>query len=160
MPTLTADTPTDTHKHARAPHAPADGARASEGVVRAVLAEKHDDHVVLSVPGTDYRVRLVIEGPIPHEVGKRIRGVVRAQARRIDVVTTGGRFVEPVYGRPRRIQGKIIAIDPAEDTVTVEAHTNLPIVCRTNGQQRATQFKVGQLVSFDAQPGAAFAPVG
>ena len=127
-------------------------------IARAVLAESHDDHVILSVPGTDYRIRLVVDARIPHEVGKRIRGVIRAQARRIDVVQTGGRFVEPVYGRPRRVQGTICAIDPAEDTVAVLVHQNVPIVCRTNGQQRATAFRVGQLVSFDAQPGATFTP--
>ncbi|TVQ59171.1 MAG: hypothetical protein EA379_11790 [Phycisphaerales bacterium] len=138
---------------------PTPDAKQNPIVARCVLAEKHDDHVILSVPGTDYRMRLVIDGPIPHEAGKRIRGVIRAQARRIDVVNTGGRYVEPVYGRPRRIQGTVCAIDPGDDTVCVQVHQHLPIVCRTNGHQRATEFRVGQFVSFDAQPGATFTPV-
>ncbi len=129
-------------------------------VARAVLLETADGHIVLGVRDTDYRIHLVPTAPVSTEVGKRVRGVIRAQARRIDVTQTGGRFVEPVYGRPRRIQGLIVAVDPGADTVTVQVHSDVPIVCKTNGQQRAAEFKVGQFVGFDVAPGATFTPAG
>lgn len=125
-------------------------------VARAVLAEAATDMVTLAVADSDYRVHLVPTAPVTAEVGKRIRGVVRAQARRIDITQTGGRFIEPVYGRPRRIQGTIVAVDPGADTVTVQVHDGFPIVCKTNGQQRAAEFKEGQFVGFDVAPGATF----
>ena len=44
-----------------------------------------------------------------------------AEAKRIDVVTTGGRYVEPVYGRPRRVQGTVIAIEDGAVVVNAGA---------------------------------------
>ncbi|MGD9691653.1 MAG: hypothetical protein AB7G17_02295 [Phycisphaerales bacterium] len=126
---------------------------------RATLAESANDHVVLAIPSTDYRIRLTVDAQPDNEVGKRIRGLVRAQARRIDVVSTGGRYIEPVYGRPRRIQGTILSVDAAADTVTIAPHDAFPFVCRTSESQRAAQFKPGQFVACDLVTAAAFTPV-
>lgn len=131
---------------------------ADVSTARGVLGSATAEQVVLEVPGTDYRLHLVPTEPVSSPIGKKVRGVIRAQARRIDVVKTGGRFVEPVYGRPRRIQGTVVAVDPAADTVTVVVYTGVPIVCKTNGLQRASEFREGMLVSFDAAPGATFTP--
>lgn len=136
----------------------AHGTDAPASLARGVLAERHEDHIIFAVPGTDYLIRLATALPVAGEVGKRIRGVIRVQARRIDEVMTGGRYVEPVYGRPRRIQGSVVAVDAHDDTVTVQVHDAVPIVCKTDGAQRASQFRVGQFVSLDAVPGATFTP--
>lgn len=125
---------------------------------RAVLHDANDDTVVLAVPGTDYLLRLSVYKAPSTPIGKRILGTVRAQARRIDVVRTGGRYIEPVYGPPRRIQGEIVAVDPANQTITV--HAGVPVVCKTDGRQRADAFKVGDFVAFDVLPGASFTPMG
>lgn len=127
-------------------------------LIRAVLAEAGPSHVVLSLPSSDYRVQLDVQTPVSTTPGKRIVGGARAQARRIDVVSTGGRFIDPVYGRPRRIQGTILAVDVAADTVTICPHDAFPVVCRTNEEQRAAQFKPGQLVACDLAPGGVFTP--
>ncbi len=132
-------------------------------IARGELAEERDGSIVLAVPGTDYRVSLLVGTPINAAendlLNRKVRGVIRAQARRIDVVKTGGRFIEPIYGRPRRVQGVIVATDPAADTVTVQAHESLPIVCKTNGAQHAADFKIGQFVAFDIAAGATFSRV-
>lgn len=124
---------------------------------RAILAESAEDRVVLTIPGTDYQIHLLVYQRPSTPIGKRIIGTIRAAARRVDVVRTGGRYVEPVYGRPRRIQGEIIAIDGADNSITVDA--GMPIVCKVgDARQRADQFKVGDFVSFDALPGSSFTP--
>lgn len=125
-------------------------------VTRAVLAEKGPGFVVLTIPGTDYRLRLETTGTIGNAVGKRVLGVVRAQARRIDVVHTGGRYFEPLYGRPRRVQGTVERIDTNADTVSVRVHESVVFVCTTNERQRAGEFTPGDLVSMDVEPGARF----
>lgn len=130
----------------------------AEALARGILAEKSPGHMTLAVPDSSYAIHLVTEGEIAGEVGRKIRGVIRAQARRIDKVKTGGRYLEPVIGRPRRVQGLVIATDPAEDTVTVRVHDAIAIICRTDGQQRAAQFEVGDFVSFDVLRGATFEP--
>jgi hypothetical protein len=111
-------------------------------------------HIVVSIPNTSYRLHLLPSTPITSELGKRIIGTIRAKARRIDSVQTGGRYVEPVFGRPRRIQGSVLSI--SGDAVVVDA--TMPIhVTPTDPRQKATDFAPGQFVSFDALGGATFA---
>ncbi len=58
-----------------------------------------------------------------------------------------------MYGRPRRVQGSVIAIDG--NSIVVNA--GVPVhVEPTDPRQTAASFEVGQFVSFDALDGATF----
>lgn len=112
-------------------------------------------HIVLSVPNTSYELHLVPTAPIGTPTGKRLIGKISVKARRIDVVDTGGQYVEPVLGRPRRLQGTVIGI--RDGAVVVDA--GVPVhATPTDPRQSPDQFQPGQLVSFDAEPGATFTP--
>jgi len=111
------------------------------------------DSIVFGVPNTSYQMHLVPTSPISVAVGKRLIGTIRVQARRIDVVGTGGQFVEPVFGRPRRVQGTVVRVEGG--AVVVDA--GVPIhALPMDARQKAEQFEVGQMVSFDAVAGATF----
>jgi hypothetical protein len=120
--------------------------------------------IVFHVPGSQYQIHLRQEGTVTGQVGKRIVGVIHASARRIDVTSQGGRFIEPVIGRPRRIQGTVVAHDNTANTITVNCAGSvavdggdLPIVCKlTDPRQKPDQFPVGTLVGFDVLDGATF----
>lgn len=129
-------------------------ATASSPIATGVLAEKSPEKLVLAVPGTDYRIQLVPKGSIDAQVNDRISGVIRAQAQRVDVHQAGGRYIEPVFGRPRRVQGRIIGGDVKANTITVLAC--VPVTAALCPQQQTGQFALGQMVSFDVQPGASF----
>ncbi len=111
--------------------------------------------VTLTFLNTNYEMHLAPSGPIATPRGKRIIGFIRAKARRVDVVDTGGRYVEPVIGRPRRVQGSIIAINDGRRSIVVDA--GVPIECELmDERQKASDFSVGQFVSFDVMEGATF----
>jgi hypothetical protein len=111
-------------------------------------------HVVLTFPNTSYQMHLVPDGEVTGEVGKRIVGTIRASARRVDECRSGGRYVEPVYGRPRRVQGMVRAIE--DDAIVVDA--GVPIRCTlTDARQKPGDFEVGDFVTFDVLDGATFA---
>jgi hypothetical protein len=127
-------------------------ARGTLGAVVAPTSTK-PGHIVFCVPNTSYEMHLIPTGEILAGIGKRLIGTIRAQARRIDIVETGGQYVEPVIGRPRRIQGTVIRVEAG--SVVVDA--GVPIHCKpTDSRQAADQFKNGQFVSFDALDGATF----
>ncbi|MEM1353686.1 MAG: hypothetical protein AAGC44_15145 [Planctomycetota bacterium] len=113
--------------------------------------------LVLKLPGTDYRLHLVPAEGSAFGVGQRVTGVVRAHAQRMDVVPAGGRYVEPVFGRPRRVQGRVTGGSVQRDEVYVKAGPGL--VIQPMAPQRAGDFAVGQMVSFDVKRGATFTPV-
>lgn len=132
-------------------------------VARGKLAERiaatatKPEFVVLTFANTSYRLHLEPKGAIDVDLGKRVEGVIRAEARRVDKVGSGGRYVEPVFGRPRRVQGSVVATDASANTVTVNA--GVPIVCTlTDGRQRADDFELADFVSFDVLRGATFTP--
>lgn len=140
---------------------PAPTSRLAPAIARGILLEHRPatattpELVVLGFHNTNYRVHLRPIGPIEAEIGKRILGTIRAEAKRVDVCETGGRYVEPVYGRPRRVQGTVAETDAAANTITVNA--GLPLLCRlADARNQATQFEPGDVVTFDVMPGATF----
>lgn len=113
--------------------------------------------VTLLVPGTSYELHLLAPVRPTTPVGRRTIGTIHAEALRVDVVGTGGRYVEPVVGPPQRIQGMVVATDEGENTIVVDA--GVPIHCRlTDPRQRAADFAPGQMVSFDVREGAWYEP--
>jgi hypothetical protein len=111
--------------------------------------------VRLAFANTQYDLHLAPLGPVQCEVGKRILGTIRGEARRVDIVTTGGRYMEPVIGRPRRVQGTVVAIDAASNTLVVDAGAPVHLTLTAPGQ-KAEKFSVGALVSCDVMDGATF----
>lgn len=131
----------------------------ARGVLAAVVepTATRPGYIRLTVPDTSYELHLRPAGAISTPVGKRIVGRIDAQARRIDTVKTGGRYIEPVAGRPRRVQGHVVAVDAASNTITINA--GVPIRCALgDARQQASQFEVGQFVSGDVLDGATFSP--
>lgn len=140
---------------------PAPTSKVEPGVARGVLEAFHPSsqgapaHVVISFPNTNYQTHLVAVGPITAEPGKRIMGVIRAKARRVDIVETGGKYIEPVYGRPRRVQGRVLAAPTARGCIVVDA--GVPMHCElTDMRQAPGDFAPGVLVSFDVLDGSTF----
>lgn len=145
--------------------------------LRAVLSEIVDAtatkaaYIVVSIPGSSYQLHLKPTGPITGGVGKRLAGTVACDARRCDVIATGGRYVEPVIGRPRRVQGTVVAADPGAGRIVVDAggaaipgvEWGLPIHVRLTDPRNLEALKrggyqPGTMVSFDALEGATFTP--
>lgn len=111
--------------------------------------------VTLEIPTSNYRLHLIPTSPVSVAAGKRLIGVVSVQARRVDETRTGGRFIEPVYGRPRRVQGNIVAVDEGSNTIVVNA--GIPVhVKLTDPRQNAADFAVGQFVGMDVLDGGTF----
>ncbi|MCC7203788.1 MAG: hypothetical protein IT441_01815 [Phycisphaeraceae bacterium] len=124
-------------------------------LVRGRLEGQAAGMIELALPGTDYRLSLATSGEVKADAVGQVSGRVRARARRVDVIRAGGRYVEPVFGRPRRLQGSVVAVDAGVNTITV--YCGCPFICElTSPGQRAEKFEVGQMVSFDVERGARF----
>jgi hypothetical protein len=140
---------------------PAPTSKIDPALARGVLEETVPEtatspgYVVISFPNTSYRTHLVPTSPVTTAPGKRILGAIRCRARRIDRVKTGGRYLEPVYGRPRRVQGAVISVEGG--ALVVDA--SVPVHVEPTGPgQNAADFQPGDFVSFDALDGATFTP--
>lgn len=108
-----------------------------------------DGIITLRVPGSNYANSFAIAGDLPATVapGARVRGTIVAPAWKVDSVELGGNYVEPLFGRPRRMQGTILAVNAATNELTVqvgyEATVKLP------EGAKAGDYKPGQRVGWD-----------
>ena len=129
-------------------------------LARGTLESLTDQELVLAVPHTEYRLHLaptVPAGEFNKYVGKRIRGVIEATALRIHTARGGGRFIEPIWGAPRIIAGKVCSVDEAKRRVLVDA--GVPMWVTAPQGQDLSELHEGLLVNFYVQSGTSFRPV-
>ena len=125
-------------------------------VCRAVLESKSDDLVVLTIPGTSYRLHFKPGARITKEPGKRIIGTISGKALRIHAAAAGGKFIEPIYGHPRIVQGTVVAIDTTANRLLIDMVVPVWLVV-PNGQT-TNEFSVGQMVNMYVESGMTFTP--
>jgi hypothetical protein len=118
-------------------------------------------YVVLTVPNTDYRIHLrpFHDDLTPFEgrVGHAVIGIIRVDAKRLDLCGAGGRYVEPVLGRPRRVQGMVRSVLKPENVVVLGCANGLSIrLTPTAPGQTAAQFNEGDFLTCGVLDGATF----
>mgnify|MGYP001251355277 CR=1 FL=1 len=114
------------------------------------------DSVVLAPTGTNYELHLRVpsdryDGP----VGTPIECAIRVQARKVYTVASGGNFIQPIFGPPRILQGRVLAIEDGRIVV----HAGVPIVVDLPADPHAIDLNrgpitVGSMVNVVALPGA------
>ena len=131
----------------------------TQDLARGVLDTLDGDMLVLAVPGTEYKLHLVPTVPadrLTTPQGKRIKGTIQAKALRMHTALAGGRFIEPVWGAPRIVQGAVVAIDEPAQRVLIDV--SIPMWVTVADGQRASNFHPGELVNFYVQSGTSFTP--
>lgn len=92
-------------------------------LARGRIVQLLDRAIVFHPTGTNYRMHLALgdehyTGPVNELISCRIR----AKARKIITVPSGGLFVTPIFGSPRIIQGRVRYLDAG--ALVVHAGTN------------------------------------
>jgi len=124
-----------------------------------------EDSVTLGVHGTDYLVMLtpsVAPADFPEPASRRnrrIRGTVEGKALKMHRADAGGRFIEPVHGQPRIVQGTVSRVDAANDRLLMDIVVPMWITVETAVTgQRASDFQSGDLLNFYLESGTRFVP--
>lgn len=145
--------------HSSTPAAPHASPDQIDDLCRVRMGGVRGDLVELLLPGTDYRLSLQLSGDpsLLPEPGKRLRGVISGKALRMHRAAAGGRFIEPVMGHPRIVQGTVMAIDPAANRML--ADVVVPMWLTLEAAQPVQEFATGDLVNFYCESGMRFTPV-
>ena len=112
-----------------------------------IINQVTDDQVTVVVPGTNYRSTFKYAGAAPLQVGQRVNAVVHAPTRKIEVVSDGGNYVEPLFGRPRRMQGRVVEQHATTSELLVQA--GYPVRVKLPHGQTVADFPVGSRVGWD-----------
>ena len=124
-----------------------------------------EEGVVIGVHGTDYRLELdstvePAEFPAPRsQRNRRIHGVIEARALKLHRASAGGRFIEPVHGRPRIVQGTVYEVDLARDRLLMDVVVPMWVTVETAVTgQAASEFRQGDLLNFYVESDISFTP--
>lgn len=115
--------------------------------------------VRVSLPNMAYRVELVLDGDaaaLAGKGGKRVSGTVRGKAQRAWHATAGGCFIEPVWGAPRIVQGRVLAVDVQANAVLLDLV--FPAWVTLEASQNAGSFQTGDMLNFYVESGMTFTP--
>jgi len=105
--------------------------------------------VTLRTPNNNYRTsfKLPQGAKAVGETGDVVYGKIHAPAWKAEAVSAGGNYVEPLYGRPRRMVGTVLAINQGTNELTVK--TPYEVIVKLPGKYRAQDFEVGSRVGWD-----------
>ncbi|MGA3067201.1 MAG: hypothetical protein ABSF29_10175 [Tepidisphaeraceae bacterium] len=115
------------------------------------------DGVIFAPTNTNYLLNLQTLAPYTGPVNQPIAAFIRAKARKIYTVPSGGGFVAPIFGPPRTIQGRAVYVD--DSTVVIRAGVTVIVEIPTSdsGIDLAVgPVAVGSLVNAVALPGVTF----
>jgi len=141
--------------------APANAARDTCSLVlESVRADTGE--IELGVPGTEYRLflRCAVDPATlrPAGPGRRVRGSIHGQALKLFRAHAGGRFIEPLWGHPRIVQGTVVDADAAANRLLVDMV--VPAWLSLEPGQTVSEFPRGTLVNMYLASGLEFRPVG
>lgn len=112
-----------------------------------IVERIENDLVTLKTPNANYRNTFKCSSAADLIVGKRVAGSVHAPARKIEAVSQGGNYVEPLFGRPRRMQGLVLRQNAMDNSLIVR--TAYETTVRLPPQQQASDYPMGSRVGWD-----------
>lgn len=112
-----------------------------------IVESVQDGTVTLKTPNNNYRNSFKLPNGLSLAAGQRVTGEIHAPAWKVDRVDFGGNYVEPLLGRPRRMQGTILAVNTATNELTVQ--TGYEVTVKLPAQYQAANFAVGTRVGWD-----------
>src|SRR6185503_18829717 len=140
-------------------------ATASDFPARGKVVSVHDNAVVFAPSNTNYQLRLERQGGGPDapavQMNVVLDAILRVTARKIWTVPSGGNFIDPIYGPPRKVQGRIRYLD--EEQMVVQA--GAPVLVKLPQDPEAFDLVrgplvVGGLVNVAALPSATIEILG
>lgn len=121
---------------------------------RGKVTQATEGRVVFAPAGTNYELHLqapAFTGPID----VLLEGIVRAKARKVWTVPSGGNFISPIFGTPRTIQGRIRWMDQRSMVVQAGCPIHIEFPAENTGYDLANgPLSVGAMVNVVVQPGA------
>ena len=123
---------------------------------RGKIIEVRDRIVVFQPSATTYQLHLEFTGDgAPQTSAQPIDCLIRVDARKVYTVPSGGNFIQPIFGPPRIIQGRVKYADDR----TLVVHAGAPIICQLPAAESAIdlsegKIRVGHMANVVALPGA------
>ena len=132
----------------------------SDFAVRGKVSEVKDAAVVFVPADTNYALHLQTASPYTGPLQQTISATIRAKAKKVYTVPSGGGFLSPLLGPPRTIQGRALHVE--NGWVVIRAGVSVVVELPTADDALDLQegpIAVGSIINVVAEPGATMAVV-
>jgi len=124
---------------------------------RGKVVEAKDSLVVFQPSDTNYQLHLQTARPYTGPIGQPIDARLRAKARKVYTVPSGGGFISPIFGSPRTLQGRALYVEDRQIVI----RAGVPISVDLPQPEDAIDLddgpiKVGAIINVAALPGMTF----
>jgi hypothetical protein len=126
-------------------------------LARGKVVEANDARVVFTPLETNYRLHLQTNQRYAGPLNQIIEARIRAKARKVYTVPSGGGFISPIFGSPRTIQGRALLVEDRQ--IVLRAGFPIAVDLPQNDDAvdlDAGPISVGAIVNVVALPGATF----
>ncbi|MGA2442394.1 MAG: hypothetical protein ABSH08_15680 [Tepidisphaeraceae bacterium] len=126
-------------------------------LARGKVVEAKDSIVVFQPADTNYQIHLQTARPYTGPIGQLIDARIRAKARKVYTVPSGGGFISPIFGSPRTLQGRALHVEDRQIIIRagVAISVELPQP-ETAVDLSAGPIAVGSMINVAALPGTTF----
>ena len=126
-------------------------------LARGKVTSAKDSSIVFEPLNTNYQLHLQVSKPYTGPIGQLIDARIRAKAKKVYTVPSGGGFISPLFGPPKTVQGRALHV---EDKVIV-LRAGVPISIELPQSDDAVDLSegvlsVGSIVNAITLPGATF----
>lgn len=119
------------------------------------IIEVNDDSVVFAPAGTSYELLLKAPQRYAGATNTPVEVVIRARARKVWTVPSGGNFIVPIKGSPRIIQGRVTHADEKQLVVRAGATFLIELPSAEHAVDLPSgPITLGNMVNVTALPGA------
>ena len=127
-------------------------------VTKGRVVASNGSTVVFKPANTTYELHLTnVNGAYDGPIDVPVKAVIRATARKVYTVPSGGLFVTPIMGPTRIVQGRVADLSASELTVSAVAAVNVTLPSTPGGIELAEgAIQSGSLVNVVLMPGATF----
>ena len=130
-------------------------------LARGKVTSAKDSSIVFEPLNSNYQLHLRVSTPYTGPMGQLIDGRIRAKAKKIYTVPSGGGFISPIFGPPKTVQGRTLHVE--ERTIVLRAGVVISIELPLSEDAVDLEqgaITVGSIVNAVTLPGATFELVG
>lgn len=115
----------------------------------------NDDSLVFAPMGTSYELLLKTSARYEGATNTPVEAVIRAKARKVWTVPSGGNFIVPIQGPPKIVQGRVTYADEKQLVVRASAMFLIDLPSAEHAVDLPNgPIRIGQMVNVTALPGA------
>jgi len=130
-------------------------ASVSDFAVRGKVSEVKEGGVVFVPADTNYALHLVTASQYTGPVQQTITATIRAKAKKLYTVPSGGGFISPLFGPPRTIQGRALHVEHGLVVIRAGAVVVVELPAADDALDlQEGPIAVGSIVNVVAEPGA------